>query len=89
MATANYEAAVSYARRQIQIDELREKGHQQLMKALALSGRRTEVLDHFPKLRQLMDHRLGEEPSAITRALYDRTLSDRWEQPAWAYGILE
>lgn len=69
--------AEGYARRQIEIDNLRESGHRQLMETLALSGRRTEVLAHYDTLRLLLEKELGAEPSAETIELYERVLGDR------------
>ncbi|MGD2049085.1 MAG: bacterial transcriptional activator domain-containing protein, partial [Chloroflexota bacterium] len=69
------EAAEAYARRQIEVDDLRESGHRLLMQALALSGKRTEALSQYDVLRQLLEKELGAEPSAGTAALYEAILA--------------
>lgn len=69
------EAAESYARRQIEVDDLRESGHRLLMQALALSGKRTEALAQYDALRLLLERELGAEPSAETAALYEDILA--------------
>jgi ABC-type oligopeptide transport system substrate-binding subunit/DNA-binding SARP family transcriptional activator len=75
--TADYETAGSYARRQIEIDNLRESGHRQLMESLALSGRRTEALAHYDNFRLLLERELAAEPSLETVELYERILADK------------
>ncbi len=69
------EAAESYARRQIEIDDLRESGHRLLMGALALSGKRTEALCQYDELRLLLERELGAKPSAETVTLYEAILA--------------
>ena len=60
----NYSLAEQYARRQIEIDNLSEQGHQHLMQILALSQRSSEALRHYDGYRQLLDNELNLEPSA-------------------------
>ncbi|KPK07495.1 MAG: hypothetical protein AMJ56_13225, partial [Anaerolineae bacterium SG8_19] len=69
------EAAESYTRRQIEIDDLRESGHRLLMGALALSGKRTEALCQYDELRLLLERELGAKPSAETVTLYEAILA--------------
>lgn len=69
------EAAEAYACRQIEVDDLRESGHRLLMRALALSGKRTEALAQYETLRLLLEKELGVEPSAEMADLYEAILA--------------
>ena len=63
--------AQTMARRQLEIDNMRESAHRQLMTALAQNGQRSEALAHYEQCRQLLTTELGIEPSTETRALYE------------------
>ncbi len=68
----DYEAAHRYAWRQVELDPLREEAHRQVMRALALSGRRSEALAQYEACRQLLADELGVAPADQTTALYER-----------------
>lgn len=76
----SYEAVVRLARRQLVLDPWREEAHQQLMRALAMSGQRTTALAQYENCRGILLHDLGVEPDTETTALYecirDRASSD-------------
>ena len=59
-----YAIAEQYARRQLEIDNLREQGHQQLMLVLARSQRSPQALRHYDAYRQLLATELNLDPSA-------------------------
>jgi DNA-binding SARP family transcriptional activator len=65
-----YAQAQVYAWRQVELDPAREEAHQQLMRVLALSGRRSEALAQYESCRRLLAEELGVEPSAETLAIY-------------------
>ena len=65
---------IHYARRLLAIDPLSERGHRQLMRLYALSGRRTRALAQFEELRNLLNQELGVEPLAETTELYQKIL---------------
>jgi len=67
-----YERAGHYARRQVALDPLREEGHRQLMRAMALSGQRNAALAQYQACCQLLAEELGVEPAAETTVLYER-----------------
>jgi DNA-binding SARP family transcriptional activator len=71
LAGEQYDLAEGYARRQLELNNLRESAHRQLMSALARTGRRRAALTHFENCRQLLQDELGIEPSAETQLLYD------------------
>ena len=67
---AESEEAAVYARRQIALDELRESGHRQLMRALAQQGRRNAAVAHYETYADLLEEELGIAPSVEMDALY-------------------
>jgi DNA-binding SARP family transcriptional activator/tetratricopeptide (TPR) repeat protein len=72
-----YAAAAAFARQQIELDDLREGAHRQLMLALALDGRRSEALAQYTICQSLLGEELGIEPAAETTALYERIRTER------------
>lgn len=64
--------AISFTRRILALEPWREDGHSRLMTLLAQSGQRTVALNQFEVCRKHLDEELGVEPSAETKALYDR-----------------
>jgi DNA-binding SARP family transcriptional activator len=67
-----YETAVTYARRMISLDSVREDAHRYLMTALALNGQRGAALSHYETCRQIMMDELGVEPAMATIALREQ-----------------
>ena len=68
----NYKAAQRFAWRQVELDPLREEARQQLMRLLALQGRRSEALAQYEICRQVLAEELGVEPGEETVALYEQ-----------------
>ncbi len=68
-AQGDYDRADHYARRQLGLDPLHEEAHRQLMRALALGGKRTEALAQYEACSQLLYAELGVPPAAETTAL--------------------
>lgn len=64
-----HEDAIHAARRQVEIDSLHEVAWQQLMRNLALAGRRSEALDQFELCRQILEKELEVEPAQETTQL--------------------
>ena len=64
--------ATQFARRQVEIEPWREEAHRQLMRLLALAGRRSEALAQYAACRRILADELSVEPSAETTALYER-----------------
>lgn len=81
-AAGQYDQAIRYARRQIELAPWKETAHQDLMTALALSGQRNAALHQYEACRSILQDELGVEPDVETTTLYeqirDRTLSG-WE----------
>jgi DNA-binding SARP family transcriptional activator len=67
-----YELACRYAWRQVELEPWQEEAHQQLMRLLALSGRRSAALAQYDTCRHLLTQELGVEPGPETIALYEQ-----------------
>jgi WD40 repeat protein/DNA-binding SARP family transcriptional activator len=73
-----YERALPYAYRQVELDPWREKAHRQVMRLLVLTGQRGAALAQFETCRRLLAEELGAEPSPQTQLLYERVRSGEW-----------
>jgi WD40 repeat protein/serine/threonine protein kinase len=70
-----YDQARDYAGRQLDLDDLREGAHRQMMELLALDGRRDEALAQYETCRRLLEEALGMAPSFRTTDLFRRIQS--------------
>lgn len=73
----DYQAAERYTRHQLEIDNLRESAHRQLMLALAHSGQRAAALTHYESYRRVVKEELGIEASNTVRALAEQISLDK------------
>ena len=67
-----WEAALTAARRQIELDPFREAAHRQVMRLLALRGQRNAALMHYETYRRWLADQLEVEPANETTILYER-----------------
>jgi WD40 repeat protein/DNA-binding SARP family transcriptional activator len=79
-----YERALSYAWRQVELDPLRENAHRQLMRLLAYAGRTSEAVSQYETCRRLLDEELGVEPSEETTQLFEKIRDSKLERPPGA-----
>ncbi len=87
----HHERALELAWRQLDLEPWWEEAHRQLIRLLALSGRRSEALAQYVKCRHVLAEELDVEPSPETTGLYeqirDQTLAvslpspQRWPGP--------
>lgn len=70
-----WETAVTYARRRLQIDPLHEPAHQQILQVYLTTNQRTAALRHYQQLRDLLAEELGTTPSTKIKALMQRIQS--------------
>ena len=77
----DYERALRYAWRQVELEPWREEAHRQLMQALARSGQRSVALAQYERCCQAMAEELGVEPHHETTALYERIRMSRPASP--------
>ncbi|MCB9444172.1 MAG: hypothetical protein H6669_08030, partial [Ardenticatenaceae bacterium] len=80
LATGELDVAVTYARRQLELDNLRESAHRQLMEALVRNGRRRAALTHYDTCRQLLRDELDIEPTLETQNLYDAIRAGQFDE---------
>jgi DNA-binding SARP family transcriptional activator len=71
-----YADVQTYARRQLEIDPLRESAYHQLMTALANSGQHNAAISLYQLCRGRLDKELGLEPSPETTQLYEQIQAD-------------
>jgi DNA-binding SARP family transcriptional activator len=72
LAEQDYVLAEQVARRQLEIDNLRENAYRQLMQILALTGRRNEAIVLYDECKRLLTEELGMAPAAKTTALSEQ-----------------
>lgn len=70
-----FDQAISYYRQLLVIDDFQELAHRELMRCLALTGRRKEALKQYEQCRQILQAELGEDPSHQTLQLYQEILN--------------
>jgi DNA-binding SARP family transcriptional activator/predicted ATPase len=70
-----YQRAQSFARKQLELDPWDETAHRQLMRALALAGKRSAALAQYETCRLLLAEELDVEPARETTRLH-RQISD-------------
>ncbi len=78
----NYEKALGYARKRLEMEPWQEQAHRQLMHLLALKGQRPEALAQYEACRKALRGELGVEPSAETLQLYERIRDSQLSEPA-------
>jgi len=76
-----YERALGYAWRQVALDPWREEAHRQVMRALALTGRRNKALAQYETCRRTLEEQIGVEPEEETTTLYERIRDGEGLQP--------
>ena len=76
LAQADYGKAKAFARRQIEIEPGEEEAHRQLMRALALDGRRSEALLQYAACCAILKRELGVSPSQATTRLFEQIRAD-------------
>lgn len=65
-------AAIDCTSHLLRIEPWHEQAHRELMRLLALSGRRSAALVQYERCRQILVDELGVEPGDETTALYER-----------------
>jgi DNA-binding SARP family transcriptional activator len=67
-----YEAALTYAQRAVELESWWEEAARRTMRLLALSGRRGSALAQYDALSRALSAELGADPAAETTRLYER-----------------
>jgi DNA-binding SARP family transcriptional activator len=68
---AEYEKALQYVYRQLEMEPWREEAHRQAMKLLALDGQRSAAIAQYETCRRVLREEFGIDPEAQTVALYE------------------
>ncbi len=76
-ARREFEGAIGWYRRALEVDELREDVHRLIMRCFAEAGRRSEALGQYHRLEEILRWELDIEPSAETRKLYEQIAGKR------------
>ena len=84
-AQGSFAQAYRYARRQVAIDALREEAYVQAMRALALSGQRSEALREYAACRAILEQELGAPPGAEVETLRQQIEADQVQPLAATY----
>ncbi|MEZ4709891.1 MAG: BTAD domain-containing putative transcriptional regulator [Caldilineaceae bacterium] len=82
-AQGDFVKAERYARRLLELDNLQEEAHCQLMRILARRGQRSAALQQYEQCRQLLAAALGAPPSVATVTLHQQIQRGLWggDQP--------
>ncbi len=88
LSSGDYDSAEQFARRQLEIDNLREAAHRQLMRLLAENGRRVEATAHYAAYRRLLRRELGIDPGAELVAFGESIRAGRVRPPLPMRGTL-
>ena len=72
LTSGDYERGERHARRLLALEPWDEQAHRQLMRLLALSGRRSAALAQYETCRSVLAEDLGVEPAARTTALHEQ-----------------
>jgi DNA-binding SARP family transcriptional activator/predicted ATPase len=73
-----WEAALNYAHRWLQLDPLREEAHRHLIQLYAQQGRRDAALRQYQECVRILDEELGVSPLVETTALAQTIESDQF-----------
>ena len=74
-----YDLALPYAWKQVEIEPWLEEAHQQLMRLLALNGQRSTALAQFDVCRKTLRKELDVEPSLATKELLEAIRAEKLE----------
>ncbi len=72
-----YEQAIHFARRWIELEPWQESAHRLLMRLLTLAGRRTEALEQYHLCCQVLADELDVQPAAETTRLYEQIRDEK------------
>lgn len=72
-----FEEAISWYRRALEADDLREDVYRHIMQCYKKAGRRPEALAQYRRCCQILRQELGVDPSIETRDLYRQIVGER------------
>ncbi|MDY6876758.1 MAG: BTAD domain-containing putative transcriptional regulator [Chloroflexota bacterium] len=71
-ARRDFEGAIAWYRRALEMDELREDTCRHIMRCYAKAGRRSDALAQYHHCQELLKRELDVEPAVETRRLYEQ-----------------
>lgn len=80
-ARHEFDVALEYARRQLELEPWREEAHQHIMRLLALSGQRSAALAQYGACRRALKRDLAVQPTLETWQLYVQIRDGTLEHP--------
>ncbi|MCL4860417.1 MAG: tetratricopeptide repeat protein [Caldilineaceae bacterium] len=78
----DFDQAILYARRWLQLDTLNEAVHRQLMQLYVWAGQHTAAQRQYAECVRILDEELGAPPDAETQALFEAIRTKRLPPPA-------
>lgn len=75
-----YQQALPFAHRQVELEPWLEEAHRQLMRILALDGQRSAALAQYETCRRLLANELDVEPADETTQIYEAIREGRLEK---------
>lgn len=81
-ARGDYDEAILYARRRLQLDTLDEAVHRQLMQLYVWAGQHTAAQRQYAECVRILGEELDAPPDPATQALYDAIRTRRLPPPA-------
>lgn len=84
---AEFEPAISYARRWLALDPLHEPAHRQLMQLYAWSGQRGAALRQYHDCLRVLEQELGVAPLEETNRMYEAIREHRLAPPVPAAAV--
>jgi len=76
-ARGEFEGAIDWYKRALEVDGLREDVHRRIMHCYAEAGRHSEALAQYHRCRRVLKRELEVEPSIETKGLYERIAGKR------------
>ncbi len=80
--SGDFQQAILFAERQLELDPWREEAHQQLMRCLYYSGQRSAALAQYEACCRLLSAELQLQPNQETQRLYNQIYKDTLPAPA-------
>lgn len=80
----DYRAGIEQAQRLVNLDPLREEGHQLLMQLWAAEGQLSAALAQYDRCTEILARELGVPPHPFTTELSERIRAGAWQLPRGA-----
>jgi DNA-binding SARP family transcriptional activator len=77
VAARDYDRAIKYARTYLQVDEMAEDIHRELIVLHVMSGDRPAAIQQYKRCVAVLERELGVEPLPETRAIYRAVLQNK------------